>query len=69
MNRDKEKATKQGKNVVDSFFPSMHKFSGCAGDGKLTVSARKPYRGKLSMKGMYMAILIRCSLDHKSIPQ
>jgi hypothetical protein len=45
MNRDKEKATKQGENVVDSFFESMQMFSGCAGDGKLTVSTREPYRG------------------------
>jgi hypothetical protein len=45
MNRDKKKATKQEKNFVDSFFASMHKFSGCAGDGKLTVSTREPYRG------------------------
>ena len=46
----------------------MHKFSGCAGDGKLTVSTREPHRGSLSMEGMYMVILLRCSLDHKSIP-
>jgi len=34
----------------------MHKFSGCAGDGKLTVSTREPHRGSLSMEGMYMPI-------------
>jgi hypothetical protein len=44
MSKDKEKAFKQGGNVVDRFFVSMHKFSGCAGDGKLTVSTREPYR-------------------------
>jgi len=40
------KETKAGGIVVD-FFSSqiMHKFSGCAGDGKLTVSTREPHRG------------------------
>jgi len=47
----------------------MHKSSGCAGDGKLTVSTHEPHQGIWSMEGMYMAILPRCSLDHKSIPQ
>jgi len=43
---DYERSHKAGEIVVD-FFSSqiMHEFSGCAGDGKLTVSTREPHRG------------------------
>jgi len=40
-----KEATKQGKSQGTVSSQIMYKFSGCAGDGKLTVSTREPHRG------------------------
>jgi len=45
MNKEMKEATKQGKSQWIFSSQIMHKFSGCAGDGKLTVSIREPHRG------------------------
>jgi len=45
MNNEMKEATKQGKSWWYFSSQIMHKFSGCAGDWKLTASTREPHQG------------------------